>query len=135
MKIIDKAYKHKNSNTQKCRETIERKSGVRYSCLLELPYFDAPRMCIIDPMHNLLLGTAKHMVATWKVERILKEKEFSIIQSRVDSFNCPNDIGRIPLKIASSFSGFTADQWKNWTIFQLERRSSLSPLQLLDTVC
>ncbi len=34
------------------------KDGVRYSVLLELPYFDAPRMCIVDPMHNLLLGSA-----------------------------------------------------------------------------
>ena len=28
----------------------------------------------------------------------------------------PQDIGRIPGKISSSFSGFTADQWKNWTL-------------------
>ena len=27
----------------------------------------------------------------------------------------PQDIGRIPGKISCSFSGFTADQWKNWT--------------------
>ena len=27
----------------------------------------------------------------------------------------PLDIGRIPLKIESSKSGLTADQWKNWT--------------------
>lgn len=28
----------------------------------------------------------------------------------------PSDIGRIPRKIASSFGGFTAEQWKNWVI-------------------
>ena len=28
----------------------------------------------------------------------------------------PQDIGRIPGKISSSFTGFTADQWKNWTL-------------------
>ena len=31
------------------------------SVLLELPYFDAPRMNIVDPMHNLFLGSAKHI--------------------------------------------------------------------------
>ena len=37
----------------------------------------------------------------------------------------PQDIGRIPGKISCSFSGFTADQWKNWTtvysLFALNR--------------
>lgn len=26
-------------------------------------------------------------------------------------------VGRVPSKISSSFSGFTAEQWKNWTLF------------------
>ena len=28
----------------------------------------------------------------------------------------PHSVGRLPIKIASGFSGFTADQWKNWNI-------------------
>ena len=35
--------------------------GVYYSCLLQLEYFDAVRFTVIDPMHNLFLGTAKHV--------------------------------------------------------------------------
>ena len=27
----------------------------------------------------------------------------------------PSDIGRIPYKVSSGFSSYTADQWKNWT--------------------
>lgn len=38
-------------------------SKVRYSCLLKLPYFDAPRMLSVDPMHNLFLGSGKHDAA------------------------------------------------------------------------
>ena len=53
-------------NTRSEQQQIEHSSGVRYSVLLELPYFDAPRMCVVDPMHNLLLVTAKHMVELWK---------------------------------------------------------------------
>ena len=60
------AARHNNSNTTSQQKEIERETGVRYSVLLKLPYFYASRMCIIDPMHNLLLGTARHMVLTWK---------------------------------------------------------------------
>ena len=40
----------------------ESRTGCRYSVLLKLPYFNAPRMLVIDPMHNLFLGSAKHYV-------------------------------------------------------------------------
>lgn len=112
-----KALAHKNCNTQTARDVIERDSGVRYSILNELPYFDAPRMLVVDPMHNLFLGTAKHMVEVWKSLKFLTDKDFVQIQRRVDCFTTPNDLGRIPSKIASNFSGFTAEQWKNWTVF------------------
>ena len=35
----------------------------------------------------------------------------------VDKVCVPAGIGRIPHKIASGFSSFSADQWKNWTIY------------------
>ena len=86
---------------------IEKTSGVRYSYLLELPYFNAPRMCVIDPMHNLVLGTSKMMVELWKFSNILTSVNFEAIQSKVDSFVCPSEVGRIPSKISSSFAGFS----------------------------
>lgn len=42
-------------------------------------------------------------------------RTFEGIQELVDSMTVPQDIGRIPGEISCSFSGFTADQWKNWT--------------------
>ena len=54
------AFKSRNLNTVTAIENEESRSGCRYSELLLLPYFDAPRMLIIDPMHNLYLGTAKY---------------------------------------------------------------------------
>lgn len=41
---------------------MESKYGCRYSILLDLPYFDPISMTIIDPMHNLYSGTAKHIL-------------------------------------------------------------------------
>lgn len=62
----EKHRKDVESTLNKCktktsRNLKESELGCRYSCLLQLPYFDAVRMLIIDPMHNLYLGTAKYI--------------------------------------------------------------------------
>ena len=44
------------------RERQESQAGLRYSPLMKSPYFDAPRMLIVDPMHNLFLGSAKRVL-------------------------------------------------------------------------
>ena len=36
------------------------------------------------------------------------------VQNTMNSIHAPVDIGRIPIKIETGFSGFTADQFKNW---------------------
>lgn len=93
---------------------LESEVGCRYSCLLELPYFDPTRMLIVDPMHNLFLGSGKRMLEIWLKHEILTNIHFSLIQNKVDHMITPIDVGYIPYKIASAFSGFTADQFKNW---------------------
>ena len=105
----EQAIKHRDCNTRADQKAIEREYGLRYSVLIKLPYFNAPRMCVIDPMHNLFLGTAKHMIEIWKALNILSPSDFQCIQERVDSFVTPTDIGRTPKKIASALSGFTAE--------------------------
>jgi hypothetical protein len=93
-------------------------SGCRYSELLLLPYFDAPRMLIIDPMHNLFLGTGKRFFKKVLVDRgLISDVHLSMIQNRVNSCTIPAGIGRIPRKIKSGFAEFTADQWKNWVVY------------------
>ena len=94
----------------------ESQLGCRYSVLIELPYFDPPRMLIIDPMHNLFWGTGKHMLHLWVNSGILSNSDFSIIQETVDCMIVPTVVGRTPRKILTSFSSFTANQFKNWII-------------------
>ena len=67
-------------------------------------------------MHNLLLGTAKHMFQTWTDKGILKPKDLKEIQDYIDRTVVPPDVGRIPNKLEAGASGMTADQWKNWTL-------------------
>ena len=78
-------------------------------------------MLVVDPMHNLFLGTAKYYLKNiWIEKGIISEKDFEQIQQRVDTTIVPAGIGRIPLKFLSGFSSFTAEQWKNWvTLFSL----------------
>ena len=110
------AHEHKNANTYQQQKIIEREHGCRYSVLIELPYYNVIRFCVIDPMHNLLLGTAKHMLTVWTSIGIIEKSHFLHIQEKVDAFITPSDIGRIPSKISSGFSSFTAEQWRNWTL-------------------
>ncbi len=71
-------------------------------------------MLAVDPMHNLFLGSAKHILKDiWIENGIIPEAKFDLIQQRIDKVVVPPDIGRIPLKIWSGLSAFTADQFKN----------------------
>ena len=108
----DQGMKWKHAKTLAERHTIEREHGVRYTELLRLPYFDTIRFSVVDPMHNILLGSAKCVTALWRKEKILSDDVGEHIQEIVNSFVTPSDVGRIPFKIASGFASFTADQWK-----------------------
>ena len=116
------SHKRTCQRLKKCKSSnesgiLESQSGIRYSVLIELPYFDPIRFTVVDPMHNLFLGTAKRvMKKIWIEKDLISKDNMKVIQTRVDSMRVPSDIGRIPRKIASSFGGFTAEQWKNWVI-------------------
>ena len=59
--------------------------------------------------------------------RSLSDVNVNTIQERVNLTVVPPDIGRIPQKISAKFAGFSADQWKNWTVYY-------SPLILHDMI-
>ncbi|XP_048254385.1 uncharacterized protein LOC125381544 [Haliotis rufescens] len=105
-----------SARTKTDREALASSYGTRYSVLSELPYLDLIKMSVVDPMHNLFLGTSKHMLHVWRDTGVLTDKNLDTIQAKVDAVNCPSDIGRIPHKISSGFAGFSADQFKNWTL-------------------
>ena len=104
------------TKTATARSEAESKYGIRYSELLRIPYFDVVRFHVIDPMHNVFLGLAKHFIETLRNTGRLVNKNFEAIQTKVDSVNPPPNIGRIPRKICAGFSSITADEWKNWIL-------------------
>ena len=113
-----KAFEINNLITITAIEQAESAAGCRYSELLLLPYFDAPRMLIVDVMHNLYLGTAKYFLKKiLKRKGYLLESHLELIQRRINRFIVPTGVCRIRLKIESGFSRLTADQWKTWVLY------------------
>ena len=67
-------------------------------------------------MHALLLGIAKHTLKVWRDLNVITINHLSIMQEKVDNMTPPPKVGRIPRKIESGFTAFTADEWKNWIL-------------------
>ena len=74
------AQKALDQITPTARAKIERDTGARYTALMQLSYFDCIRMHVIDPMHNLFLGTAKHMM---KKIWMPADKDTQLLSSKV----------------------------------------------------
>ena len=129
----DKQHREDVKKLLRCKAKTELKQaesqlGCRYSCLLKLLYFSPTRFLVIDPMHNLFLGTGKRMLSIWTSLELLTKAHFEQIQLFVDSMVLPSDVGRIPCKIASGFSGFKADQFKTWiTVYSIPSLYQILP--------
>ena len=113
---MEHAKLYLKASTKAQQKELSSEYGLRYSVLLKLKYFDVVRMHVIDPMHNLLLGTAKHVMEVWTAKGILDKHDLKQIEAAAAKIIIPSSVGRIPRKIASTFSGFTADQWRSWCI-------------------
>ena len=107
----------KHQQTKKDRTNHVRRTHVRWSEMLRLPYFDPIRFLVVDPMHNLFLG-----IAHWIVKRLwieggkISKSDLELMENRARNIKIPADLGRIPYKIGTGdgFSGYTADQWKSF---------------------
>ena len=109
-----KDYKYASSTAE--RKQMLKKCGVKYSELTSIPYLDIIRCHVVDPMHCIFFGLAKHIMNVWKDDKILQPSHFKILQQKSDIMIPPAKIGRISYKIESGFASFTADEWKNWII-------------------
>lgn len=114
-----------DSHRENCKKILESKTitslhnaesqyGVRYSVLLALPYFNPIQHTVIDPMHNLFLGSGKHTFKVWIEKVLLNKDKLQEIEDHCKLFRLPADVGRLPTNITSGYGGFTANQWCNW---------------------
>ena len=119
------AVRSRDAATDAIRKRVEKSTGARWSALFELDYYNPITDHTIDPMHLLYLGIAKRMTKHYFNSGLLSKSDLSKIQVKSNAIRVPANVGRLPREIASGFTSFTADQWKNWTLVY-------SPLVLKD---
>ena len=119
MRTVEQHRKQLDHIATKCTKTTsiqeeQSKYGVKYSVLLSLPYLDPIRFIAIDVMHNLFLGTGKHMMDVWIHHNVLTKDDLLSFEKLIDKFHSPADIGHIPSNVSAGYGGFTANQWRLW---------------------
>jgi hypothetical protein len=100
-------------NSKTSRKRIVKQTGVRWSELLRLSYFDPIHFTTVDLIHCLFLGIARWIVKQiWIDQGILTKNILNEVQKKMVQFYIPADIGQILRKIycGEGFSNFTADQ-------------------------
>lgn len=115
------------AGSERERENIFKASGVRWSELLRLPYFDISRCVVIDPMHNLFLGLIKeHFSGILGIEVARETEETALIVT------LPNPPGDFNLRESKSI-----EKLKRWleapaaNAFPLAREQALKKLKSL----
>ncbi|KAI9003532.1 hypothetical protein CLU79DRAFT_714317, partial [Phycomyces nitens] len=79
----------KSASTPSERHQLEVENGVRWSQLHRLGYFDLVRGTIINPMHNLFLGTAKRMLEKWTASGLLTDRDLREMQKMAETMVLP----------------------------------------------
>lgn len=91
MRNTDVMLKSLKSVKQRQKQAKEKEFTCRYSVLLHLP---PVRRLLIDPMHNLLLGSAKYVVRKiWMVAKFLSDSQIGKIHERMERLAFPVDMG------------------------------------------
>ncbi|KDR79752.1 hypothetical protein GALMADRAFT_62004 [Galerina marginata CBS 339.88] len=99
------AQAYRDCTTELESEAFVAQTGVRWSELLRLPYFDPTHFVVIDTMHNLFLGLInKHF------QDIL---EMAQIRADIKSMVTPSWLTSVPSQLGSASHGkLKADQWR-----------------------
>lgn len=67
-------------------------------------------------MHNLFLGTGKHMFKIWLSTELLTKESLQEIERRISTLSVPNSLERLPINISSNHGGYMASQWQSWIV-------------------
>ena len=76
------------------QKRLVKQTGVKWTELLRLPYFDPVTFITIDLIHCLFLSIAKWIVKRiWIDEGILTPSHLNKIQKKIYEFQIPSDLG------------------------------------------
>src|SRR5204862_8265322 len=92
----------KHQLTKEDRNQHVKRTLVRWSKMLHLPYLDPIRFLVVDPMHNLFLG-----IAHWGVKRLwidndkITKAHLELMENRAKQTKMPPNVGRRRNKVAN----------------------------------
>lgn len=116
-----------DANDEKKQQAVEKETGVRWTELCRLEYFDVVRCTVVDPMHNLFLGTPKRIMKYWIDNSIISKQQLKRMQVIADAMLLPPSLDVLQNKIADEFKDMQASDWKSWCL-------CYSPLLLHDVL-
>ncbi|KAG2208191.1 hypothetical protein INT45_000721 [Circinella minor] len=120
----------KAAKTPQERERIENEYGTRWSLLCRLKYFQRSRQVLLDPFHNLYLGTCKRMMELWRRmvnpttgKPLLTKDHFTEMQREAELIELPPGFDISKSKIGGHFAFMKGAEWRTWVL-------ALSPILL-----
>jgi len=102
----------RNAATKREQATLAKGSGVKWSVLLELDYWDPIRHVIVDSLHCFWLGICRTLMKKWRDEKWSNGKALDTMQKRLNAMRVPADVCWLLNKWASNMSGLTGHQVK-----------------------
>ncbi|CAO3620403.1 unnamed protein product [Mucor hiemalis] len=128
------AQQFKALNTNTARQEHVKLHGTRWSEFHRLPYMDAVKYTVFDPMHNVWIGTCKRIITNiFLAKELLTRNHLDQMSQLCKSIVLPHGYDSSSLirkiNLGTGFSYMKADEWRVFTV-------ALSPLLLkgrLDT--
>ncbi|KAG2204626.1 hypothetical protein INT45_003618, partial [Circinella minor] len=122
-KNAEGAEKWKAAKTPQERERVENEYGTRWSPLCRLKYFQRSRQVLLDPFHNLYLGTCKRMMELWRRmvnpttgKPLLTKDHFTEMQKEAEQIELPPGFEISKSKIGGHFAFMKGAEWRTWVL-------------------
>jgi hypothetical protein len=108
-RVQAKAWLTARTKTEQAK--IAKSTGVKYSVLLQLDYWNPIQFTVIDSLHAFWLGICRSLLTLWRDTK-WKPRDLDEMQRRLNSLVVPSDTCRILNKWASNMSYLTGHQIK-----------------------
>jgi len=106
------AEEWRNARTKKEQARVAQSTGVKYSVLLQLDYWNPIRHVVVDSLHCFWLGICRTLMKKWRDNKWASGKALDTMQKRLNAMRVPPHVCRLLNKWASNMSGLTGHQVK-----------------------
>ncbi|EJD37860.1 hypothetical protein AURDEDRAFT_72787 [Auricularia subglabra TFB-10046 SS5] len=104
------------------RKQLKTQTGVGWSELFRLPYWDPTRFFVVDGMHNLFLGLIQHHSGGTKAtgSHTISPEDLRLLRIMIGNISTPSWLGRVSKNFGSPGHGtLKADEWRTAATVQL----------------